>query len=85
MKVQRWTEHVPTTVLWCPVCRRSSPDLSKSDAGVLLEISSLTFDRLLAEGKLHYLQSATVGSERVCLASILAYRGSVGGQQNEAD
>lgn len=80
IRVQRWTENTPTTVLSCQVCQRPTPDLSKSDAGALLEISPASLDRLLAEGKLHYIRPDAGDPERVCVASILAYRGSLGGR-----
>lgn len=53
----------------CPICEREVEMLTGAQAAVVLEIDCQTLDRLVADGRIHALQTVS-GSIRVCKDSL---------------
>lgn len=53
----------------CPVCDREVEMLTKAHATEILEIDDLAFERMLADGQVHTIQTVS-GKVRVCKNSL---------------
>jgi hypothetical protein len=55
----------------CPVCRREVEMLTCAEAAGILEVDPWTFDRLVAGGSIHTVQTVS-GAVRVCKDSLFS-------------
>jgi hypothetical protein len=72
-KMHMQTIKVQISRLRCPVCERDVGMVSRAQATGILEIDSPTFDRLLAVGCIHTVQTVS-GTIRICKDSLFQNR-----------